>query len=1055
MAAVGVLLTTSLAYGSYPKLSLQEIAQKADLIFVGTVIRQRSHYNDQRTAIETDVTFADIRIEHQTERARQRGTDRIRLTYLGGRLGKVSFRVSDSPSFETGHRYLVFMTDDDSRPFNPVVGAYQGFFEVIADPMTGQDYLRTTDRRAVVGVEDDGNVRSTSQPIVSVAAGVAAFTASPPSPAATMPDPEPVSPGAAVWPRVERVMATALATPMTIDAFVDHVKNVSLKKKVERPQLAREGGGKFYRMVDGEIVAEPIKETPLHVETIDDKLRRAGLSAPDSSVEASDTQADTEASGDVGIAAAWYEPLMNCGKRKSWPFAMETLEDHATWEWWATYDNPLTYNNYVDLFRPIGPYPGWGWNQANEFIGFPSDAQLRAAYGRTWSGLAVTITVVSGSEWCGEIIESDIFWDRFQNWTDNLYIATAPEYADHYARHIYPVTMHELGHTVGLSRAGALEGNENYSYPYLTYMHGPGSLVEDGRGLHAADAINLRANYGSSTNIADIGVESYYANGWTSSSSWITSPGPDYWSGAPPPLRPGDTFTVNQLTVENMSQFAHSNAHIRLYLSTDQTINSFDRFLGDWYWPTFWGDSYWDGDLTATVPLDMPPGIYWVGLRVSINGHQSDGYTPNNATFVADQLFIACDAPVALSPQSNSVLKGGMDASVALSTEGGCPWKVTSGGYPWLYVTSTGQGTGPTTISYTVDANLTSSPRNATVWAGGVSHTVTQEAGCEASGATPISVWTTVNSALSTADCLSPLYEIWTSNRYSFTGQRPYAKRYSFNAKAGQQIALYLSGSGFNSYVYLLDPSGEILEQDDNGATFGNSRIPAVSGFLTLPTTGVYTIEVTSTAVGATGSFTLELMGTVKLTVSPDPVAGSCKPVSGKVQLSPAAPAGGVILSLHKGSLTAVTLPSTLTIPAGAKSKTFTISTTAVAASQTGTITADWGSSGDAYGTDSLTIRPIEPTSVTLSPPTVNEGSSSTATVTLECAPPADFTLTLTSNKPQWARPASSTLTIPAGSASGTVLVNTFDVSTTSTATIKAAANGKAKSAKLTINPIF
>ena len=133
-AAVGVMLTTSLAYGLHPQLSLQEIAQKADLIFVGTVTRQNSHYNARRTAIETDVTFTDVRIEHETERARQRGANTIRLTYGGGTVGDVTFGVSDSPSFETGRRYLVFMIDDDSRPFNPVVGAYQGMFEVIRRP---------------------------------------------------------------------------------------------------------------------------------------------------------------------------------------------------------------------------------------------------------------------------------------------------------------------------------------------------------------------------------------------------------------------------------------------------------------------------------------------------------------------------------------------------------------------------------------------------------------------------------------------------------------------------------------------------------------------------------------------------------------------------------------------------------------------------------------------------------------------------------------------------------------------------------------------------------
>ena len=371
---------------------------------------------------------------------------------------------------------------------------------------------------------------------------------------------------------------------MTVDLFVDHVKNVSLKKKVDNPKLVRGRTGTFYRMVNGAVVAEPIKESALQVETIDERLRRAGLSVPDSSLDAAGTD------GTVEVSSAWYEPLMNCGRRQWWPFTMETLESRR-WEWFATYDNPLTFNNYVDLFRPIGPYPGWGWNGANEFLGYPSDAQLVAVYGFGMGGsLAFTISVAVGG-WCNTIVESDVMWSRYVNWTDNLFIALDPS---NYARHIYPVTMHELGHTVGLSRALP----EDYEHDYLTYMDGAlnSNVVEDGRGLHAADAINLRANYGSSTNIADMGVESYYADTWTAFSGWLTSPGPDYGTNRlRTPLHPGDTFTANQLTVENMSQFAHSNVHIRLYLSTDATINALDLQLGDWHWPTFWGDSVLGG----------------------------------------------------------------------------------------------------------------------------------------------------------------------------------------------------------------------------------------------------------------------------------------------------------------------------------------------------------------------------------------------------------------------------------------------------------------------------
>lgn len=77
-----------------------------------------------------------------------------------------------------------------------------------------------------------------------------------------------------------------------------------------------------------------------------------------------------------------------------------------------------------------------------------------------------------------------------------------------------------------------------------------------------------------------------------------------------------------------------------------------------------------------------------------------------------------------------------------------------------------------------------------------------------------------------------------------------------------------------------------------------------------------------------------------------------------------------------------------------------------------------------------------------------------TGAVTLECVAPAgDIVVALSSSKPSVANPTMSSITIPAGSATGTFTVSTADVSQASTANIKAMANGVTKSVKLTVNP--
>lgn len=113
---------------------------------------------------------------------------------------------------------------------------------------------------------------------------------------------------------------------------------------------------------------------------------------------------------------------------------------------------------------------------------------------------------------------------------------------------------------------------------------------------------------------------------------------------------------------------------------------------------------------------------------------------------------------------------------------------------------------------------------------------------------TPTSIGQTVSGDLTTSDCRSPI-----------KGNQYYADRYSFNASAGQQIALQLTSSEFDTHVYLLGTGGQTLSNDDDGGGGTNSRIPAGNGFFTLPSNGTYIIEVSSSLENKTGKYTLSL----------------------------------------------------------------------------------------------------------------------------------------------------------------------------------------------------
>lgn len=188
----------------------------------------------------------------------------------------------------------------------------------------------------------------------------------------------------------------------------------------------------------------------------------------------------------------------------------------------------------------------------------------------------------------------------------------------------------------------------------------------------------------------------------------------------------------------------------------------------------------------------------------------------------------------------------------------------------------------------------------------------------------------------------------------------------------------------------------------------------------------------------------------LSLTLTPATIAGGCKTSTGKVTLTGPAPAGGAVVQLGNTN-PAATVPSSVTVPAGATSAKFTITSTTVTASQTGTVTAIYGGVSKS---STLTVRPIGVLGLALSPNPVVGPNGVVGTVTLECpAAPGSIVVTLTTSNAAVAKPAVTSITIPAGSATGTFNVTTTDVSAVSYANIRATASGVWKAVKLTVNP--
>jgi hypothetical protein len=187
------------------------------------------------------------------------------------------------------------------------------------------------------------------------------------------------------------------------------------------------------------------------------------------------------------------------------------------------------------------------------------------------------------------------------------------------------------------------------------------------------------------------------------------------------------------------------------------------------------------------------------------------------------------------------------------------------------------------------------------------------------------------------------------------------------------------------------------------------------------------------------------------LTLRQSTVAG-CKSASGTVTLAEPAPLGGKVVTISD-TVAAATSPASVTVPAGATSKSFTIPTTPVAEDQSGTVSATLGG---ATLSQSLTVRRIGMQAIAFKPTSAVGGTlpAVIGTAKLECkAGPGPITVDLASSKPEVAYPVAASIVVPAGLQSAPFDVMTEQVYAKTTAPISATANGIKKTKSLTVYP--
>ena len=236
-------------------------------------------------------------------------------------------------------------------------------------------------------------------------------------------------------------------------------------------------------------------------------------------------------------------------------------------------------------------------------------------------------------------------------------------------------------------------------------------------------------------------------------------------------------------------------------------------------------------------------------------------------------------------------------------------------------------------------------------------------------------------------------------------------------------------------------PASVVIPAGLKTKTFAITTVPVTasqSGFVTASYGGV--LKSVPLVVGP--------IALSSLTVSPTSAAGGVN-VTGTVVLNGPAPAAGVVVSLSD-NLPATTVPLSVTVPAGSMSRTFTITTVIVAASQSGTVTAKQGLN---IKLAALTVRPAMLASVTLAPASVAGGNNVMGTVSLDGpAPAAGALVTLSDNLATATTPASAL--ISPGTTSKTFTITTVVVTTRLPGTVTASYGGVIKMTPLTVRPV-
>lgn len=593
-AVLALLLLAWPCRGSHPLVSFPELVHTSHIIIDGR-IDSVEMFEEASGLIVTDVTVRVLDAWHADPVSSDILGDTITWTIPGGVAGEWSLDTG-APRFEPGERVVVFAFLDGKRYFDPFVGGQQGVFRVRETGAAA--YPMNPSGR---GILDISSAMINWSPVVDYMKEGRAWFQPP-----TRGMAEARAHGEGVT--IQELHVPRHGSLMTMELFKQLVIDESRKVSPQDDLLLRRAS------LPGTL-PPPSSWTARAGNDVESKKASSAIIEPNQRRRAS--------RGDEEV-----DPHCWCGSQDLF-IAMEKMPEGE----WSNLHNNMSmghWNRFMDVFREIDSNGSWAYqNGVSEFCGFFDSIPEHGEWGTALAATLVSRYVLEGCD-SGSIYDADVLFNSNVQWVTEFILAFNNPDNYLYQR----LVIHELGHVWGFHTHPCDETYMYYDPSVMTRYDR--TLVEDGRGLHTADAEYFRQNYLDQTlplEVIDVGCESYrqwgsatHGNAATSALEFI----------------PGDPITVSGVTVENMSTNVTNGVRARYYLSTDWEITTDDIQLpGYIYWDQMNSLYWWSGDFSSVIP-DMEPGVYWVGLLVTtgFDSYTEDAFGWNNSTWLPEVITI-------------------------------------------------------------------------------------------------------------------------------------------------------------------------------------------------------------------------------------------------------------------------------------------------------------------------------------------------------------------------------------------------------------------------------